>query len=90
MRTRVLGPGAPPLPVVGPRPLRRVLAAVAALEPMAFRYVDTLNTVPGEAPAAQVRCTPAPSRHGLPQGARQLTSSACMRAFPRRSTVRAV
>ena len=37
MRTRMLGPEAPPLPVIGPRPLRRVLAAVAQLEPMAFR-----------------------------------------------------
>ena len=54
MRTRMLGPEAPPLPVIGPRPLRRVLAAVAQLEPMAFRYVDTLNTVPDEAP--QVWC----------------------------------
>jgi ribonuclease Z len=50
VRTRVLGAEAPPLPVIGPRPLRRVLAAVAQLEPMAFRYIDTLNTVPAEAP----------------------------------------
>ena len=76
MRTRVLGPGASPLPVVGPRPLRRVLAAVSALEPMAFRYVDTLNTVPGEAPPAQVRA-PAPERRPC-NALGQPVGSACM------------
>lgn len=46
VRSALLGPGAAPLPVIGPRPLRRVLAAVSQLEPMAFRYLDTCNTLP--------------------------------------------
>lgn len=46
VRSALLGPGATPLPVIGPRPLRRVLAAVSQLEPMAFRYIDTFNTLP--------------------------------------------
>jgi hypothetical protein len=31
--------------VIGPRPLRRVLAAMSRLEPMSFRYIDTTNTL---------------------------------------------
>ncbi len=31
--------------VIGPRPLRRALQAYAALEPMRFRYIDTVHTV---------------------------------------------
>ena len=31
--------------VIGPRPLRRALQAYAALEPMRFRYIDTIHTV---------------------------------------------
>ncbi|EIE21088.1 Metallo-hydrolase/oxidoreductase, partial [Coccomyxa subellipsoidea C-169] len=46
VRSALLGLGATPLPVIGPRPLRRVLAAVSQLEPMAFRYIDTSNTLP--------------------------------------------
>lgn len=48
VRSKVLGLEAAPLPVIGPRPLRRVLAAVSQLEPMAFRYIDTTNTLPPE------------------------------------------
>ena len=43
-RGRAAGPDAPPLLVVGPRPLRRVLAAQAALEPLAFAFVDCCHT----------------------------------------------
>lgn len=43
-RGRAAGPDAPPLLVVGPRPLRRVLAAQAALEPLAFAFVDCAHT----------------------------------------------
>ena len=46
-RGRAVGPGAPPLLVVGPRPLRRVLAAQAALEPLAFTFVDCCHTEVG-------------------------------------------
>ena len=46
VRSALLGPAAAPLAVIGPRPLRRVLAAVSQLEPMAFRYIDTCNTLP--------------------------------------------
>ncbi|KAK9821939.1 hypothetical protein WJX81_005595 [Elliptochloris bilobata] len=46
-RCRVMGPEAPPLLVVGPRPLRRVLAAQAALEPLAFTFVDCSHTEAG-------------------------------------------
>ncbi|BDA45073.1 probable zinc phosphodiesterase ELAC protein 2 [Coccomyxa sp. Obi] len=53
VRTALLGPGAAPLPVIGPRPLRRVLAAVSQLEPMAFRYIDTCNTLPPDPAADQ-------------------------------------
>ena len=44
MHTRLLGKGAPPLLVIAPRPLQRVLTAVCKLEPMAFRYVDCAST----------------------------------------------
>ena len=46
-RGRAAGPDAPPLLVVGPRPLRRVLAAQAALEPLAFAFVDCSHTEVG-------------------------------------------
>jgi ribonuclease Z len=57
-RTRLLGPDCEPLLVVGPRPLRRALAAYASLEPMRLRYVEAAATAaPAEgqpAPAPEV------------------------------------
>lgn len=50
-RGRVLGAGAPPLLVIGPRPLRPVLAAQAALEPLPFTFVDCASTEAGAADA---------------------------------------
>ncbi|KAK9811324.1 hypothetical protein WJX72_001848 [[Myrmecia] bisecta] len=47
VRRQLLGPDAPPLLVLGPRPLRRTLAAFSRLEAMSFRYIDCLNTLPG-------------------------------------------
>jgi ribonuclease Z len=46
-RGRMLGAGAPPLLVIGPRPLRPVLAAQAALEPLPFTFVDCASTEAG-------------------------------------------
>ena len=43
-RTALLGAGAAPLLVIGPQPLRRVLAAVHRLEPMAFCFVESSCT----------------------------------------------
>ena len=43
-RTALLGAGAAPLLVIGPQPLRRVLAAVHCLEPMAFCFVESSYT----------------------------------------------
>jgi ribonuclease Z len=44
-RSRLLGPDAPPLPVVGPWPLRRFLELHAAgVEPLAFRFLDLATT----------------------------------------------
>jgi ribonuclease Z len=53
-RAALLGPGAPPVLVVGPRPLRRALAGYAALEPLAYRFVDAAATTaaPAEGAAA--------------------------------------
>jgi hypothetical protein len=45
VRRQVLGPGAPPLLVVGPRPLRRALHAYAQLEPLTFVYLDNAATL---------------------------------------------
>ena len=47
VRRQVLGPGAPPLLVVGPRPLRRALHAYAQLEPLTFVYLDNAATLVG-------------------------------------------
>jgi hypothetical protein len=45
VRRQVLGPNAPPLLVVGPRPLRRALHAYAQLEPLTFVYLDNAHTL---------------------------------------------
>lgn len=51
-RTRLLGPACPPLPVFGPRPLRRALQAYAQLEPMRFCFHEAAAlAAPGAAPA---------------------------------------
>lgn len=47
VRRQVLGPDAPPLLVVGPRPLRRALHAYAHLEPLTFVYLDNAATLVG-------------------------------------------
>lgn len=50
--------------MVGPRPLKRVLAAQAALEPLAFAFVDCARTEPGAPPAgAATELVPATSLH---------------------------
>lgn len=56
-RTRLLGPDCSPLLVVGPRPLRRALAAYATLEPMKFQFVEAAQT---EAGAGQDEAQPLP------------------------------
>lgn len=48
-RTRLLGQDAPPVLVIGPKPLRRALTAYAGLEPMHFQFVDSAFTVFSEA-----------------------------------------
>jgi hypothetical protein len=45
VRRQVLGRDAPPLLVVGPRPLRRALHAYAQLEPLTFVYLDNAHTL---------------------------------------------
>lgn len=45
VRRQVLGEDAPPLLVIGPRPLRRALHAYAQLEPLTFVYLDNAHTL---------------------------------------------
>lgn len=47
VRQEILGPTAEPLLVIGPRPLRRSLAAYAKIEPLLFTYLDNAHTVEG-------------------------------------------
>lgn len=45
VRQEILGAGAEPLLVIGPRPLRRSLACYANTEPLLFTYLDNAHTV---------------------------------------------
>jgi hypothetical protein len=58
VRRQVLGPEAPPLLVVGPRPLRRALHAYAQLEPLTFVYLDNAATLVGVTPSHPVATLP--------------------------------
>ena len=44
-RRALLGEGAAPLPVIGPWPLQRSLAAVNNIEPLAFAFLDCRQTL---------------------------------------------
>ena len=63
-RTRLLGPACPPLPVFGPRPLRRALQAYAQIEPMRFQFFEasTLAAPAGSGAGAAAAQVPAGAR----------------------------
>ena len=44
-RRAVLGPQAPPLPVIGPYYLHQVLKGWQAVQPLAFHFIDTRQTI---------------------------------------------
>jgi ribonuclease BN (tRNA processing enzyme) len=47
-RRQMLGDDAPPLPVFGPWPLRRVLSACNKIEPLAYQWIDHYGLCPQE------------------------------------------
>ena len=52
VRNALLGPAAAPLPVIGPWPLRRVLACINRAEALNYNFIDSRHTLPASSDMA--------------------------------------